>query len=80
MPKWNEYEGSITYNKIIRFLNNPTPVALDCKNTVKSIRTMPINEISIKYEAYENKLSHFVDCNKDITEYLKSIEQLYGLK
>jgi hypothetical protein len=79
MPQYNEFDGKITHNKMIRFINNPAPVDLVLKNTEKSIRAMPVNEITLKYEVYANKLEYFIDLNKG-TEYLQEIERIYGLK
>lgn len=80
LPKYSEFRGKLTYNKMIRFLNNPAPVDLALKNTKKSIRTMPINKIKFEYEVYENQLSYFADLSEDADTYFRALEKTYGLK
>ena len=74
---FKEFEGKITENKISNYIANSSPVQLMIKNTDKQVREMPMLKYSLKYDVYTLKENDFLMPDRDIDDYLNSIETIY---
>lgn len=79
LPGFNELEGKITENKLLKYITNSSAVHLTIKNTERQIREMPLLNYSIKYNTYILKENQHLMPDKDVDEYLNNLEKIYSL-
>lgn len=79
-PNYNHLDGSITTNKLIKFLENPYQIDLENRAIEEQVRTAPIGKYNLKYCSYERKWPNQIDLNENLEKYLDIISKTYNLK
>lgn len=74
---FEEFEGTITENKLEKCFTKSSSVQLMLKNIDKQVRVMPLKEYTLKYDTYILKENDVCMPDRDVDDYLNSIEKIY---
>lgn len=79
MPKFTEFEGKITANKLINFLNCTSSVQLSLKNMQFETRKIVINNIPINYDTILQKVNLSCPAGQSYDSFLQNLNTVYSL-